>query len=368
VLTEAEIRNAKPGIHWDGSLKGFGLRVGKRRKTFIVLVASGRRKAIGTWPLVNLATARAEARRILAEKTLGKVRPPRTPFEDALKAYLAECATRTRPRTLRDYSRLLTKHYPFGRRAVAEIPPREIVQRLNPLPPGERAHAQNAGKIFFRWCERQHLIERSPMEHLARLPHRAPRERVLSEDELRAVWTTARASTRTFERIICLCLLTGQRRGEIASLQWEWINGDMIHMPAAYVKNRRDHVYPLSPEAQAILASVQRIDGSLYVFPASRQISEATTVFNGFGKEKARFDRACGVTDWTLHDLRRTVATCLQKLGTRTEVIEALLNHVGSRAGIIGVYQRYDWLPEQRDAILKLEAFVASMSNSRETS
>ena len=136
MLNEASIRAAKSGTLWDGSLKGFGLRVGKTRKTFIVLVASGRRKAIGTWPLVNLATARAEAKRLLAEKTLGKIRPTHSAFDDAKTDYLAYCTERVKagtmkPRTLKDYTRLL-KLFPFGRQSVADIAARDIIQRLKP--------------------------------------------------------------------------------------------------------------------------------------------------------------------------------------------------------------------------------------------
>jgi hypothetical protein len=68
VLTDTFIRSAPPGVHWDKSLKGFGLRVGKNRKTFIVLVASGRRKSIGVWPYQSLAEARRDAKTLLAEK------------------------------------------------------------------------------------------------------------------------------------------------------------------------------------------------------------------------------------------------------------------------------------------------------------
>jgi hypothetical protein len=139
VLTEASIRAAKPGTLWDGSLKGFGVRVGKNRKTFIVLVASGRRKAIGTWPLLSLASARVEAKRLLAEKTLGKVRPTHTAFDDAKADYLAYCTERVRagtmkPRTLKDYTRLLI-HFPFGRQSVGDITARDIIQRLKPRGP-----------------------------------------------------------------------------------------------------------------------------------------------------------------------------------------------------------------------------------------
>ena len=88
--------------------------------------------------------------------------------------------------------------------------------------------------------------------------------------------------------------------------------------------------------------------------------------FNGFSKAKAALDEASGVKDWRLHDLRRTMATGLQKLGVRLEVTEAVLNHVsGSRAGIVGVYQRHDWADEKRAALNAWGAHVAAIVEGR---
>jgi integrase len=84
--------------------------------------------------------------------------------------------------------------------------------------------------------------------------------------------------------------------------------------------------------------------------------------FNGFGKSKAALDEASGVSDWRLHDLRRTMATGLQRLGVRLEVTEAVLNHVsGSRAGIVGIYQRHDYAAEKRAALEAWSAHVAAI-------
>src|SRR5512132_4220294 len=105
MLTDAFIRGASEGTHWDISLKGFGIRIGKHSKTFVVLIDSGRRHSIERYPLVPLAAARKEARRILAEKQLGKVRPTHAAFDDAKRDL----------RTVRDYTRLLNRHLTFGR-------------------------------------------------------------------------------------------------------------------------------------------------------------------------------------------------------------------------------------------------------------
>jgi integrase len=355
VLTDAFIRSAPPGVHWDGALKGFGLRVGKNRKTFIVLVASGRRKKIGVWPGKRLAEAREDAKKLLAEKTLGRTHPTHTAFDDALTAYLAEAERTLKPLTYKLYRRLLKSHYRFGRQSAADITPRQILRQLDGLPISEKRHAFCVGRTLFRWMERRHIIDQSPFRRLDTPPDNPSRSRVLSDEELRAVYRTARASTGHFGGITALLCLLGQRPHEIAGLQWDWIKEDIIDFPATIAKNGHAWTIPIGSEAQAIIRDTLGLS-DVYVFPAIRMLKSTTTVYNGWGLDKARFDKACGVANWQLRDLRRTFATNMQRLGVRLEVTEALLNHVsGSRRGIVGVYQRYQWLPEMREAILTFE-------------
>jgi integrase len=101
-----------------------------------------------------------------------------------------------------------------------------------------------------------------------------------------------------------------------------------------------------------------------YVFPASRDKvkGKPATIFNGWGKPKGAFDRESGVTDWQLHDIRRTFASNLAALGVPLPTIEKLLNHVsGSFGGIVSVYQRHNCLPEMRDAMRKWEARLGEL-------
>ena len=369
-LSDATIRAMQPPakgyrILWD-SLPGFGCRISQAgTRAFVVLVASGRPATIGRYPPWTLAAARAEAKKRLAQKTLGKITPTRTAFDDARADFLKDCEKRNKPRTVRDYRRLLTKHYPFGRQSVVDITGRDILNRIKHLPGSERHHAFTAGRRFFRYCVQNHLIDRSPLSDAAVSPAGRPRTRVLSEDELRAVWKSARSLATPFHAIVALLILGGQRRSEVAALQWDWIDGDRVHVPGAYVKNGRDQVYPIGPESQAILASLPRLSET-YVFPAMRQSKPTTTVFNGWGKPMARFRAELGdqVKPFVLHDLRRVFASGMQRLGVRLEVTESLLGHVsGTRAGIVGVYQVYRYEDEKREAIRQWEAYLASLSS-----
>ncbi len=280
---------------------------------------------------MSLAEARQEAkRRLLAEKTLGKVAPKRIAFEVAVSDFLSACEKRLRPGTVRLYRHHMTRHFPFGRQALTDIEPWQIVRALKDLPASQHEHAVRIGKTFFRWAIREHLIGTSPMARLL-APRGRPRSRVLSENELRAVWRHVRASQGIFERLVALLILTGQRRGEIARLEWSWLDGNTLTIPGSVTKNGREHCIPLGPLTFSILNAAPKLS-ERYVFPAQRQSRETTTTFNGWGKPKARLDAACGVTGWTLHDLRRTLASHWAAMGIPPVVTEKYLNHVSGGA------------------------------------
>jgi integrase len=143
-----------------------------------------------------------------------------------------------------------------------------------------------------------------------------------------------------------MLILTGQRREEVAGMTWAELSDDLAvwTIPASRAKNGKTHVVPLPEPAREILRNAHRLGD--YVF-ATRE-----RPFSTWAAAKNALDKCSGVTDWRLHDLRRTVATGLQRLGVRLEVTEAVLNHTsGSRGGIVGVYQRHTWADEKRQAL-----------------
>ena len=173
--------------------------------------------------------------------------------------------------------------------------------------------------------------------------------------ELKCVWNAA--GNETFGKIVKLLILTGQRRGEITQLTGAMIREDTITLPSPLTKNSRKHTFPLGSMAKEILNPPRPADA--YFFPALGR----TTPFKGWSTCKAKLDKRSGVSDWTLHDLRRTFASGLASIGVTIPVIERLLNHIsGSFSGIVGVYQRYDFMPEMRDAIARWEAHVEEVT------
>jgi integrase len=365
-------------IYFDDTLPSFGCRVSRGgTRSFVIQHGADRQLiTIGRYPIISLSEARTEAKRILAECTLGKHRSKSIPFAEALALFIAACEQQNKPRTVKDYTRLLNRHFAFGRTQVSEITPQDINRRLDRLldTPAEHAHALVVIKIFFNWAFRRHYIDVNPCARLIRPDRAAPRERVLTDTEIVAVFRSAIKGDDNFSFIVALLVLTGQRRSEVAALKREWIDTAerTITLPAAIVKNKRTHTFPFGELVADILGRIPR-QGE-YLFPAARDRvkGKPATVFNGWGKPKEKFDELCKVSDWQLHDLRRTFASKLAALGVALPTIEKLLNHVsGSFGGVVAVYQRHNWLPEMREAVkiweqwLQTRIFVDESQSSR---
>jgi integrase len=179
---------------------------------------------------------------------------------------------------------------------------------------------------------------------------------------LRQIWQ-ATGKAGSFNNIVRALMLTGQREGEVAGMAWSELSGDLSTwtIPASRAKNGVASVVPLSAPARGIIEAAPRYEGNPLVFPSENG------AYQGWGKAKDRLDEVSGVTGWVLHDLRRTCATGLQKLGARLEVTEAVLSHVsGSRGGIFGVYQRHDWADEKRAALGAWGGRVEAIVEGRE--
>jgi integrase len=247
----------------------------------------------------------------------------------------------------------------------------EIVDRGSPIT-ANRVHATL--RQLFNWAIERDMITTSPVPKSPPTP-KNDRDRVLEDDEIRVVWRALESIGWPFGDIGKLLLLTGARREEIAAGTWAEIdlNAKTWTIPGSRSKNGESHEIPLSDMAVEILKDLPRIASKAgFVFTTTGQSS-----VSGFSKAKRAIDAAVleilnedrgedveALPHWTLHDLRRTVATNLQQLGVRLEVTEAVLNHTsGSRAGIVGVYQRYKYTVEKRQALdawaRKLEALVS---------
>jgi integrase len=335
-------------------------------KAFILATGKNRdRTTIGRYPIVSLQDARKEALQLIGDRAGGKLHRTRMPFEDAIPLFVAEKTQKNRARTIVENERILRKYFvSLHRTNLPDITTPDITRILDKLSdtPGSALHAFWTLRTFLRWCFKRGYFDRNPIERLDPPSRTVFRERVLTDDELCTVWQAADQTDHQFGAIVKLLILTGQRRSEIGSMQASYLTDNQICLPSEITKNRRTHTFPIASTAAAILSS-NITPSTTSIFPAKGQFDQP---FNGWSKAKAQLDQKAQIAPWTLHDLRRTYATGLQRLGVKLEVIEALLNHVsGTRAGIIGVYQRHHYRDEMREAVERWESHLRTILEAR---
>lgn len=259
-----------------------------------------------------------------------------------------------RNRSKREVERVVNRELipAWGHRAFADIVPRDVLDLIDGI--ADRGSPVMARRVLayvhrlFKWAKGRHIVQSNPAEDLPKPGSETRRDRVLSDNELVAVWKAAEDVGWPFGDAIRLLILTGARREEIGRLRWLEIVGNEIRLEGVRTKNGEPHTIPLSVPARAIIERMPHIKGEEdFVFT----ITGKTSV-SGWSRIKADLDDEIGIAPWRIHDLRRTVATGLQKLGTPIQVTESVLGHVsGSRAGIVGVYQRHDHADEKRKAL-----------------
>jgi integrase len=376
---------AKDALVFDDEQRGLGVRVtASGRKSYLVQYTLGgqkRRVPLGSCSAISLAAARAAVQEILGKVATGRdpaierreaaLQARRKAAHEALtlealleqweKLHLAEKRDRYAAEAVRAIRHAFVKHL---HAPAADLGRAAVVRVLDTLAkdgkPAMASRTAAYSRACYHWAVKRGSLASNPFQDLP-LAAVAKRERVLTDDELRAVWE-ATFGAGPFNAIVRTLILTGQRREEVAGMARSEVASDLSSwtIPASRAKTGAAHVVPLSAQAQAVLRAAPRLAESDLVFPGQRG------AFSGFSKAKAALDKVSGVKDWRLHDLRRTMATGLQRLGVRLEVTEAVLNHVaGSRAGIVGVYQRHTWADEKRAALNAWGERVAAIVEGR---
>jgi len=202
------------------------------------------------------------------------------------------------------------------------------------------------------WAIEREWIEANPAAAIRKRKIEAPRERKLSDDELRAIWKGAcrlREPSNSYFRTL---ILTGQRRDEIRRMtraERDTKEG-LWTLPRGRNKGKRDHGLPLSTAVMEILDSLPNLGPYFFTVTGNKP-------YAGTKRLKEILDRESGVTGWVFHDLRRTFRSGLAKLGVREEVAELLLNH--ARRGLARVYNQHEYLEEMREAMGKWADYVA---------
>jgi integrase len=427
-LTERKIEklatehDRKDRLVFDDAQRGLAVRVtasgGRTYLCQYTLHGHKWRVPLGSCSAVPLAKAREAAAAVMGDVAKG-----RNPAADRKEAAAAERARRTRNRlTLRvlieDWNRLhlagrrasyaaeavRALHHAFTDHlddAAEDLDKSAVVRALDALTRRHKrkdgngaAKAKGAaitgrtaayGRAAFAWAVKRGAVKVNPFAALPVAKSVAKRERVLSDSEIAEIWRAAGDAAAPYGTIVRLLILTGQRRGEVAGMVQEEISGDLAtwSLPGERTKNGAVHTVPLSLAARDLLKAALPKDGNGRLAIGSLVLPGAVgTPFAGWSKAKRALDKAildaranaaaktgtpaAPLVPWSIHDLRRTVATGLQRLGVRLEVTEAVLNHIsGSRGGIAGVYQRHDWATEKRAALEAWSAHVHALATRR---
>jgi integrase len=333
---------------------------------------------IGSFPAFKVEQARQEAEKYIAAFDRG---------EDPRQVRLAEQTTRqatqaetvsvvgedwlrrdqAEKRTCKEIQNFLKNRLlpAWGERPISSITKRDCIAFVDKV--AEETSSVRSRRIFsflhrfFQWCLEQDILVHHPMNGMKKRGQENKRRRYLSNTEIKLFWEATEQMAYPFGPALQLLLLTGCRREEISALKWNEIKTDGIELSGDRVKrlpNAKDEgrIIPLSDKAREILKAIPR--KSEYVFTTTGR-----SPISGWGKFKIRldehlkkglFEKSLPFQEWRLHDLRRTLASNLQKMKVRTEAIETLLGHLetaGSRSGIIGVYQAADFSEEAIEAV-----------------
>jgi integrase len=355
---------ASDKIFFDDELPGFGVRVMAGGGASYVCqyrnsAAKSRRVRLAAVAQLSVADARKAARQVLAKVALGtdvqsekqaaRQKPDAITFADMVAHHLKVQAKTLRPNSFEAAERYLTKPEYFGslfKRAAASVELadaarclREIVEQQGP---SSAARARAVGSRLYSWGMAEGLLGGNPRNPFAgtNRPKEQARDRVLDDGELRAIWQAC--PDNDFGRAVRLLMLTGARLREIGDMSWQEIDfaKGTLTLPKERTKNGREHTIALSALAISLLKATPRMLGRDQVFG-----------FIHWARCKATLAEQAGVSDWVLHDLRRSCATGMADCGTLPHIIEAALNHVsGSKGGIAGVYNRALYAAETAEA------------------
>jgi integrase len=355
-------------VYWDAGYPGFGVKVTpKGRKVFIVLYRTGgtgsklRKYTIGPYGRVTLHQARVAAQKVFAAKLEGRdpaaeKREARRRIvadrvEDLLETFIAQRLSQNRSGA--EIARLLRREVgkTWAGRSIHEISKRDVVEVVTAIEqrgaPVAANKALKAIKTFLRWCVGRAVLDQSPTEGVPLPAKEVARDRVLNDQELAQVILAAREMDGPYGGIVELLALTGQRREEVARMTWDELDlaQRVWTLPKSRTKNAKEHVVHLSEQAIAVFKRADKKGPFVFSVLGSKPFQE-------FSRGKRRLDQLSGVTEWRLHDLRRTCVSGMARLGIAPHVADKILNHQsGTISGVAAVYQRHEFLSERRQAL-----------------
>ncbi len=347
---------------WDASLPGFGIRLsagGKRAWVFMYRQGGRKRRlTLGNYPALPLADARKNAKAAAnqvakggdpaAEKSTERIAES---VAELAKVYVSRYAKRQKKSWRTDDRALNRDVLPrIGTRKAKNITRRDIIAILDAIvdrgAPIQANRTLEIVRRMFNWAISRDLLEANPCQGISKPGEERQGDRVLTDDEIKAVWKALDEEPALFGAAYKLRLLTAQRGSEVLSMRWEDISGDWWTIPGERAKNGLSHRVPLSPEALSLLGSIAPSEDnpSEWVFPSPVTDSHLVALHrvNDSVRENS------GVS-FVPHDLRRTAASHMTSMGIPRLHVSKILNHVES--GVTATYDRHSYDQEKRQAL-----------------
>ena len=246
-------------------------------------------------------------------------------------------------------------------RPVTEIAKRDVVKRIEAIKdrsPTQAHHLLSHCRVMFNWAIARDIygLETNPCDRLRPkeiIGPMQPRQRVLTDTELRAIWHHSEALGYPWAPLFRMVMLTGQRRSEVAGARWREIDLDAAvwTIPPERFKSASTHIVPLTDDALAVLATCPRFAGGDCVFTSKNGAAPPSEIDPARHQLNRLIEAELGspLPGWTLHDIRRTVRTRLSGLRVPEPVAELVIGH--GKKGLSRIYDQHAYADEMREAL-----------------
>jgi len=371
-LTDRGIAALKPAqgayrLTWDAIVPGFAVRVTATGQKSFVLVTRypGSRnptaRALGKVGAITLEDARVKARdwlKLIAAGT-DPAQAAQAAERDTLQAICSEYLARNSAKRTADWEQAILRRLvlpTLGVKPISEVRRSDIVRLLDSIEDANGVAMANRTLAIIRRILNWHSARtddfRSPIVRGMSRGKEVPRERVLTDDELKAVWQATAKADLPLGAYVRFSLLTGARRSEAAKMKWAELVGTEWVLPAARNKTGQELVRPLSGAALEIVNGLPKLGEWVFTRTGNAALS-------ALGRFKAELDEASETSGWTYHDLRRTARSLMSRAGVPSDHAERCLGHVFG--GVRGVYDRHAYRDEMLMAYEKLAALMSQI-------